>query len=120
MIDHLSFKVSNVEKSKAFYDAVLAVFGYDEGFSNENFAMYKHPQDKSIVGFQVGEVSSLHFAFRGEKKQVIDDFYKAAIAAGGKDNGAPGIRENYGPDYYAAFVFDPDGNNIEAVTHSSE
>lgn len=120
MIDHLSFKVANVEKSKVFYDKVLAVFGYDEGFSNESFAMYKHPSDASIVGFQTGEALPVHFAFRGESRQVIDDFYRAAIAAGGKDNGVPGIRENYGPDYYAAFVIDPDGNNVEAVTHSEK
>lgn len=57
----------------------------------------------------------MHIAFIAENRKAVDDFYEAAIAAGGKDNGAPGIREHYGPNYYSAFVIDPDGHNIEAV-----
>ncbi len=64
----------------------------------------------------VGE--GIHVAFAAESRSVVDEFHRAALAAGGKDNGAPGPRPNYGPNYYAAFVFDPDGHNIEAVCHA--
>lgn len=62
----------------------------------------------------------VHIAFRADTRKLVDEFYKAALAAGGKDNGAPGIREIYHPNYYGAFVLDPDGHNIEAVCHETE
>ena len=95
MIDHVSIKVKDVEQAKAFYEAALAPLGYARGI--------EYPGGMQLL-------------VEGEPGDVWDAFYEAALAAGGTDNGAPGPRD-YHPGYYAAFVHDPEGNNIEAVIH---
>lgn len=117
MIDHVSLQVSDLARSKRFYLAALAPLGYS--IAKED------PGDHSI-GFGCGELRDLwltdessygraHVAFRVASKALVDAFYAAAIAAGGTDHGAPGYRPHYHAGYYAAFVLDPDGHNIEVV-----
>ncbi len=125
MIDHTGINVSDFENSKEFYTKALAPLGYQ---------LLKE-FDASVTGFislagfgrdgkpdfwiTQGEVNTprIHIAFRAETREMVQAFYTAALAAGGRDNGAPGLRPNYHPDYYGAFVLDPDGHNIEAVCH---
>lgn len=113
MIEHVSLPVSDKETSKAFYDQALAPLGYKCTHDYDDASGYFADGHTS---FWIAEKKKLgdpiHLAFTAKSNQVVDDFYKEAIAAGGKDNGKPGPREDYG---YAAFVFDPDGHNIEAV-----
>jgi len=125
MIDHIAIKVSNLEKSAAWYEKALAPLGYKRfsgdfdgaaGFGKEN------PQDDSghLWMFDEGNLKTIteaHIAFAAKDEEQVKAFYDAAIAAGGKDNGAPGLRPQYGPNYYGAFVLDPDGNNIEATCY---
>jgi catechol 2,3-dioxygenase-like lactoylglutathione lyase family enzyme len=128
MIDHLNVSVSDFEKSKAFYGKALAPIGYT---LLKEFPASKE-RHSDVAGF--GEPSkpdfwivkgtpsrpSIHVAFRVNSRALVDAFYHAAIAAGGRDNGAPGLRPHYHEGYYAAFVLDPDGHNIEAVCHLPE
>ncbi|HTE40992.1 MAG TPA: VOC family protein [Steroidobacteraceae bacterium] len=113
LIDHVHLRVSNLETSKRFYAAVLKVLGLSE-------ALVEGPDffqtDELFVNKADGPVSRVHLAFQASNREVVAAFHQAAIAAGGRDNGAPGER-SYHPGYYGAFVFDPDGNNIEAVYH---
>lgn len=125
MIDHTGVQVSDFAKSKAFYQRALAPIGY--GLLMEFPAAVTGHTD--VAGF--GEVPKadfwisrgtpnmppVHVAFRVDSRAKVDAFYQAAIAAGGQDNGAPGLRPHYHPHYYGAFVRDPDGHNIEAVCH---
>lgn len=125
MIDHTGIIASNFDKSKEFYAKALAPIGY--GLLIEFPASVTGHTD--VAGF--GEppkpdfwVSSgtpnnppIHVAFRVGSRALVDDFYKAAMAVGGRDNGEPGLRPHYHPNYYGAFVLDPDGHNIEAVCH---
>jgi catechol 2,3-dioxygenase-like lactoylglutathione lyase family enzyme len=125
MIDHLGIPVSDIVASRRFYEAALAPLGYrvmgeeTNGLGNNSVLMGVGEVDFVIAD---GEPVSdgVHHAFRAESRAVVDAFYAAAIAAGGRDNGAPGIRERYHPNYYAAFVIDPDGMNVEAVCHEAE
>jgi catechol 2,3-dioxygenase-like lactoylglutathione lyase family enzyme len=118
MIDHTGVLVSDLAKSIAFYEKALAPLGY--------VMMMKF--DDKVAGFGVGgkpdfwiaagsPTDHIHIAFRAKGRAEVRAFYEAAMAAGGKDNGPPGVREMYHPDYYGAFVLDPDGHNIEAVCH---
>lgn len=124
MIDHTGLNVSDYAKSKAFYLAALAPLGYQvikelpAQFAPEGAVGLGVPP-KSDFWIAGGKPQSppLHVAFRAESRTQVDAFYKAAMAAGGRDNGAPGIRAHYHPNYYGAFVLDPDGHNIEAVCH---
>jgi catechol 2,3-dioxygenase-like lactoylglutathione lyase family enzyme len=128
MIDHLSVVVSDYAKSKAFYSQALAPTGHSrvvelpatrEG--QKESAGFCHA-DGSDFWISQGEAVTppIHIAFRVSSREAVDAFYKAAIAAGGKDNGAPGLRPHYHPNYYGAFVLDPDGHNIEAVCHEAQ
>ncbi|PZR78603.1 MAG: VOC family protein [Stutzerimonas stutzeri] len=135
MIDHLNIGVSDAARSKAFYEAALAPLGLKllHTFSPENAEQGGEQQKTqgTIHGFgrqykplfwivgnaRVGEAT--HFAFKARTRAEVDAFYTAALKAGGTDNGAPGIRR-YHENYYAAFVHDPDGINIEAVCNSPE
>lgn len=117
MIDHISLTVADVAVSKKFYDAALAPLGFVEVAANENFVMYRHA-DGSVFGVSKGIAAPIHFAFGAPTHDAVKEFYDAALAFGGTDNGAPGIREKYAPTYYAAFVIDPDGYRIEAVCHA--
>ena len=125
MIDHVGFPVSDYERSKAFYAKTLAPLGYAlvmETGQTEN----DHPaagfgadgKPDFWIGGEGGLNRPMHVAIQANDRATVDAFYKAAIAAGGHDNGAPGIRAHYHPNYYGAFVLDPDGHNIEAVCHA--
>lgn len=119
MIDHIGINVSDYQSSKAFYSAALSPLGYkvlaeygdSAGLGTDGQADFWISQGKHTK-------PRVHVAFHCSKRAQVDKFYAAALKAGGKDNGPPGIREDYAPDYYAAFVFDPDGHNIEAVCHA--
>ena len=125
MLDHAGFPVSDYKRSKAFYEKALAPLGYVlvmEVPQTENdtpaagFGIDHKPD--FWIGGEGGLNRPVHIAIAAKDRAAVDAFYRAARAAGGKDNGAPGLRPHYHPNYYAAFVFDPDGHNIEAVCHS--
>jgi catechol 2,3-dioxygenase-like lactoylglutathione lyase family enzyme len=125
MIDHMGINVTNLERSKTFYQKALAPLGYQ--------VISEYPASVtgsvSVVGMGVPPKADFwlaegslgkppsHVAFRAENRKVVDEFYKEAISAGGRDNGKPGLRPHYHSNYYGAFVLDLDGNNIEAVCH---
>jgi catechol 2,3-dioxygenase-like lactoylglutathione lyase family enzyme len=119
MFDHVGLGVSDYERSKKFYEAALAPLGVAllmepaekfAGFGKEapSFWIEERPADAR---------RGLHLAFTAEDRATVDAFHAGGLAAGGADNGAPGVREIYHPHYYGAYVLDPDGNNIEAVCH---
>ncbi|WP_308364095.1 MULTISPECIES: VOC family protein [unclassified Microbulbifer] len=119
MLDHIGLQVHSYERSKAFYQEALAPLGYQlilEYADWGGFGIGGKPDFWIQVGKQVRP--GLHIAFRADNREMVDAFYRAALDAGGKDNGPPGLREIYHPDYYGAFVMDPDGHNIEAVCHT--
>jgi len=119
MLDHVGLAVANFAKSREFYKQALAPLGYQLLMEfGEAAGFGKDGKPDFWIG-QGNAAGVSHVAFAAAKRQIVDDFYKAAMAAGGKDNGAPGLRPQYHPDYYGAFVFDPDGNNIEAVCHQA-
>lgn len=114
LFDHVHIVVADLEKSRSFYRTVLASIGRE--LNNDD--VHDFGSDELFVT-QVekgGRVSHIHFAFQVHDRKSVDSFFSAAVAAGGIDNGGPGERK-YHPGYYAAFVLDPDGNNIEAVYH---
>jgi catechol 2,3-dioxygenase-like lactoylglutathione lyase family enzyme len=120
MIDHSGVTVSDVARSKAFYAAALSPLGYSMLMEFEQFAGFGvAPKPDFWIGQGEPNVPPIHMAFRADSRTQVDGFYRAAMAAGGRDNGAPGLRPQYHPDYYGAFVLDPDGHNIEAVCHSA-
>ena len=120
MIDHVSIKVKDVEQAKAFYEAALAPLGYARGIEypgGMQLLVEGEPGDVWVAPLPEGaEAVPTHVALRAADAAAVDAFYEAALAAGGTDNGAPGPRD-YHPGYYAAFVHDPEGNNIESVIH---
>ena len=115
MIDHLSIPVTSISASKTFYEAALKPLGYQPIVDSPE-AVCMAAADGSSIWLVVGTPVKIHFAFAADKERV-HAFYEAALSAGGTDNGAPGPRPHYTPDYYAAFVYDPDGYNVEAVAH---
>jgi catechol 2,3-dioxygenase-like lactoylglutathione lyase family enzyme len=121
MLDHISLSVSDPDKAKGFYAKALAPLGY-KLVSEYEGGFGVGLDGGSIVWAAQGPAQKpiAHLAFRAKDRKAVDAFYKAALAAGAKDNGKPGLRENYSPTYYAAFVLDPDGNNVEAVCHSTK
>ena len=127
MIDHVGFKVGDFERSKAFYERALAPLGYAlvmevtpemTGTDSRHAGFGADRKPELWIG--TGDVThgSLHIALLAKDRPAVDAFHAAALAAGGTDNGAPGLRPIYHPDYYGAFVRDPDGHNIEAVCHA--
>lgn len=127
MIDHTGIAVADFEKAKAFYDAAFATLGASllfmvppeftggvkvGGYGRERPQFWLHENAENAPG--------RHYAFSAPTRAAVDAFYVAAMAAGGKDNGGPGLRPHYHPNYYGAFVFDPDGNNVEAACHTPE
>jgi catechol 2,3-dioxygenase-like lactoylglutathione lyase family enzyme len=127
MIDHSGIPVSDFGRAKAFYDAAFAPLGASllymvpeqftggkkvGGYGRERPVFWLHEAAPAGTG--------RHYAFTAHNRAEVDAFHKAALAAGGTDNGAPGLRPHYHADYYGAFVFDPDGNNVEAVCHAPE
>ncbi len=127
MIDHIGFPVSDYERAKAFYARALAPLGYElimevrqETGHDPAVGFGSDGKPDFWIGGEGGLNKPLHVAILASNRAGVDAFYKAALAAGGRDNGAPGIRAHYHPNYYAAFVLDPDGHNIEAVCHAPE
>jgi catechol 2,3-dioxygenase-like lactoylglutathione lyase family enzyme len=128
MIDHIGFAVSNVELSKAFYVNALKPLGISVimEVSAEQTGADAHAgfgkDDKAFfwIGGGAKPKGGTHLAFAARTRAEVDSFYHAALAAGGRDNGPPGLRPYYDPDYYGAFVLDPDGNNIEAACRQPE
>jgi catechol 2,3-dioxygenase-like lactoylglutathione lyase family enzyme len=119
MFDHISLNVASFSQTLSFYTAALAPLGYvpqyvDEAARSAGFG------PKGDVRLWIAEgkpAAKVHLALRSPSRDSVAAFHAAALRAGGKDNGKPGLRPDYGATYYAAFVFDPDGNNLEAVTH---
>ncbi|MBB5207630.1 VOC family protein [Chiayiivirga flava] len=120
LIDHIQLVVKDLDASRRFYGAIFDVLGIpvidveDAGFFWADEFVVSRKDSAAAQGTLTGKS---HFAFQARDRAMVDAIHKAALAAGGKDNGAPGLRENYHPGYYAAFVIDPDGNNVEAVFH---
>ena len=117
MLDHISLRVGDMVNATAFYRAALAPVGYKVAMEFPNFVGMS---DEGMPDFWITPTdkapSGTHIAFRTDRARV-DAFYAAALAAGGLDNGAPGLRADYHPHYYAAYIIDPEGNNIEVVCH---
>ncbi|MBR0871811.1 VOC family protein [Bradyrhizobium tropiciagri] len=128
MIDHIGFSVSDYARAKAFYEKALAPLGYSlimevpaEVTGHEPAAGFgANGKPDFWIGGEGAMNKPVHVAITAKDRATVDAFYKAAMAAGGADNGAPGIRPHYHANYYGAFVRDPDGHNIEAVCHAPE
>ncbi len=117
MLDHVTLKVRDLEKAKAFYSAALKPLGYAVMMEFGSYAGLGAGKPDFWITADPETVRATHIAFGAKDRKVVDAFYEAAIAAGATDNGKPGIRADYHPSYYAAFVHDPDGNNLEVVNH---
>jgi len=130
MFDHLSIGVSNLDRSLAFYDAALKPLGISRMFAMQDrqiaaysgsggvtFWLYARDSNNNPLN-DLNNPPRFHLAFKAVNREAVDNFYAGAIANKGKDNGAPGIRTQYHPKYYAAYVFDPDGYKLEAVCHT--
>jgi catechol 2,3-dioxygenase-like lactoylglutathione lyase family enzyme len=118
MIEHTGVGVTDYTRSKAFYQAALAPLGYALGMEfGEEAAGFRGEDGHTDFWIEGSGANrpAVHVAFRAGSREAVQRFYRAALDAGAEDNGAPGLREDYGPDYYAAYVRDPDGHNIEAV-----
>ena len=119
MLDHVSIGVRDMSRTKRFYDAALAPLGYkclsegetSLGYGRDAVAFWISPTERPVLP---DERSGLHFCFAAPTRQSVDAFHAAALSAGGRDNGGPGLRADYGANYYAAFAIDPDGYRIEA------
>lgn len=120
MFDHVVFGVSNYEASKMFYLKALAPIGLSIVLEGPLGIELSADGKTSLCLFQTEEKPArLHLAFRADTREQVDEFYRAALEAGGNDNGAPGLRPRYHANYYAAFVIDPDGHNVEMVCHQT-
>jgi catechol 2,3-dioxygenase-like lactoylglutathione lyase family enzyme len=118
VIDHVGLEVRDYRRSKEFYSAALKPLGFELAMEFEGRMGGFARDGKPWFWIRQGEpAAGVHVAFRAADTDAVDAFDAAAIGAGGKDNGGPGLREHYHPTYYAAFVHDPDGNNVEAVHH---
>jgi catechol 2,3-dioxygenase-like lactoylglutathione lyase family enzyme len=119
MIDHAAVNVTDLERGKAFYSQALRPLGYSLMFEAGEFLGFGKGEMPSFGVVRRDPTGGGHVAFAADDRPTVDAFYEAAMAAGGSDNGPPGVREHYSsPEagrYYAAFLFDPDGNNVEAV-----
>jgi catechol 2,3-dioxygenase-like lactoylglutathione lyase family enzyme len=121
MLDHVTIGVGNLNHAREFYDRALRPLGikrlYAEG---ETFSGYGADKKAFFwIGARAAVTTGAHVAFTAPDRAAVDAFHAAALAAGGRDNGAPGLRPHYHHHYYGAFVLDPDGHNIEAVCHAS-
>jgi catechol 2,3-dioxygenase-like lactoylglutathione lyase family enzyme len=127
MIAHVSIGVHDIDRSKSFYDAALEPLGYKcirqartlvgYGYGRDSIAFWVFSAERPVLA---DDKSGLHFCFAAPNRAAVDAFHRAALRAGGRDNGAPGLRVQYSPDYYAAFVIDPDGYRIEAYCGPAE
>jgi catechol 2,3-dioxygenase-like lactoylglutathione lyase family enzyme len=120
VIDHVGFSVRRFARSRAFYVAVLEPLGLHVVMEGGDWAIFGRDGSTELWVGEAGKpVNYMHLAFRAETRAQVNAFHAAGLATGGQDNGAPGLRPHYSPDYYSAFVLDPDGLNIEAVTRSA-
>ena len=119
MIAHTTLAVGDYSTSKDFYRGVLATLGYRNNMEYGTSAGFNDGENTDFWITKEQRVVPTHLAFRADGRAQVEAFFKAALAAGGKDNGGPGYRD-YSPGYYAAFILDPDGNNIEAVWYDPE
>ena len=124
MIDHIGFPVADYPRSKAFYSKALAPLGYalvmevqQDRNDSPAAGFGKDGKPDFWIGGEGRLDRAMHVAIAADDRAAVDSFHREALAAGGKDNGAPGLRPHYHPNYYGAFVLDPDGHNIEAVCH---
>lgn len=125
MFDHISIGVKDVTRSKRFYDAVLKPLGYEclsesadsLGYGSKSVGLWINAAQHPVPP---DEKSGLHFCFAAPSRKGVQQFHDAGLRAGGRDNGAPGVRADYSPDYYAAFLVDPDGYRIEAYTSAAK
>lgn len=128
MIDHTGLSVRDPAKSRVFYEKALAPLGYTvmmeipKEFTGGRvvLGLGVPPKPDFWVAEGTPQEPKIHIAFRADNRRQVDEFYKSALAAGGKDNGPPGPRPHYHKDYYGAFVLDPDGHNVEVVCHTAE
>ena len=117
-LDHIGFNVKDFKKSRAFYIAALAPLGMQILMEGEGWAMIGRPNQGAFwFGAFGAPASPIHVAFSADDRAQVRSFHEAGLRAGGRDNGAPGLRPQYHPNYYGAFVLDLDGHNIEAVCH---
>jgi len=117
MYDHIGFKVKDLAASLRFYEGALAPLGHVLN-SRDDASAGLGPQGEPALWLYRGtraSASGVHVAFRAADRDAVDRFHRDGLKAGGRDNGAPGLRADYSPSYYAAFLLDPDGNNVEAV-----
>jgi catechol 2,3-dioxygenase-like lactoylglutathione lyase family enzyme len=119
MLDHITIGVTDLARARAFYDAALAPLGISFMWGEEDgFAGYGDGEKAFFwLGARGAPQTGVHIAFTAADRATVDRFHAAALAAGGRDHGVPGLRPHYHPDYYGAFVLDPDGHNVEAVCH---
>jgi catechol 2,3-dioxygenase-like lactoylglutathione lyase family enzyme len=124
MLDHIGFSTPDLQRLRDFYDKALAPLGIRclmevtaEMTGGDAFLGYGKERPQFWIGTGDRHAPGIHIAFAADDRATVDAFYHAALAAGGRDNGPPGLRPHYHPDYYGAFVLDPDGHNIEAVCH---
>jgi catechol 2,3-dioxygenase-like lactoylglutathione lyase family enzyme len=121
MIDHIGLRSPQSDALAHFYEAVLAPLGYTKLFAWEGGAGFGRDGFAALwVGASETKPTGIHIALAAPNRAAVDAFYGAAIGAGAMDNGRPGLRPDYHANYYAAFVIDPDGNNLEAVCHAAE
>ena len=121
MFDHVSIRVKDFQKSRSFYEQALEPLGWVVKSGGDTWAGFG--QDRGRVWLVAEEqpvTTGMHLAFESPDRTAVDAFHAAAMKAGGRDNGKPGIRPDYGANYYGAFVYDPDGNNIEAVCYKEK
>lgn len=114
LLDHIHLHSNDLERSKRFYKAIAEALGKSDGFVDRGRFFFL--DELFVDGEPASAPTHIHFAFQARDREMVHRFYEAGLAAGGRDNGAPGERQ-YHPGYYAAFLLDPDGNNVEAVFH---
>ncbi|KAL1914504.1 uncharacterized protein VTP21DRAFT_8218 [Calcarisporiella thermophila] len=115
MFDHLAITCKSLVQGRQFYTHLLKPLGHTVTMEGKSFCSFG---PNGMFTLSEGKPSFCHIAFIAKSRDEVDKFYKAGLEAGAKDNGAPGVRTEYAPNYYAAFIFDPDGNNIEAVCYN--
>lgn len=124
MFDHVTLRVQDLGRSVRFYEALMAPLGVVVCLRGDDYAGFGHPGAPKLwlqpVETTAGAPRGVHLAFTAASRAAVNAFHEAGLTAGGTDNGAPGPRPDYGPDYYAAFLIDPDGNNVEAVCHAAQ
>jgi len=120
MLDHVTIGVGDLDRAKAFYDRALRPLGIERLYAEgTDFAGYGANRKAFFwIGLRADPQTGAHIAFASPDRATVDAFHAAALAAGGRDNGKPGLRPHYHANYYGAFVLDPDGHNIEAVCHA--